>query len=70
MNHFYSSPLLADGKLYCAREDGTVFVVRADGHFAVLAENTLGERMIAAPVPTAGRLLLRGEKNLLCVGLH
>lgn len=68
MNHFYSSPLLADGKLYCAREDGTVFVVRADGNFEVLAENTLGERMIAAPVPTAGRLLLRGEKNLLCVG--
>jgi len=68
MNHYYSSPLLADGKLYCAREDGLVSVVRADGKFAVLAEIPLGERMIASPVPTANRLLLRGEKNLLCVG--
>jgi hypothetical protein len=54
--------------LYCIREDGTVFVVRADGVFEVLAEIALGERMIASPVPTANRLLLRGEKNLLCVG--
>ena len=68
MNRYYSSPLLADGKLYCAREDGLVSVVRADGKFEVLAEMPLGERMIASPVPTAGRLLLRGEKNLLCVG--
>ncbi len=68
MNHYYSSPLLADGKLYCVREDGAVFVVRAGGTFEVLAEIPLGERMIASPVPTANRLLLRGEKNLLCVG--
>ena len=67
-NHYYSSPLLADGKLYCVREDGLVSVVRANGKFAVLAEIPLGERMIASPVPTANRLLLRGEKNLLCVG--
>jgi outer membrane protein assembly factor BamB len=67
---YYASPLLADGKLYCIREDGTVFVVRADGTFEVLAEIALGERMIASPVPTANRLLLRGEKNLLCVGTY
>ena len=65
---YYASPLLADGKLYCIREDGTVFVVRADGTFEVLAEIALGERMIASPVPTANRLLLRGAKHLLCVG--
>ena len=68
LNRYYASPLLAGGNLYCPREDGVVFVVRADGHFEVLAENVLGERMIASPVPVAGRLLLRGEKNLLCVG--
>ena len=68
MNRYYSSPLLADGKLYCAREDGLISVVRADGKFEVLAEIPLGERMIASPVPTANRLLLRGEKNLLCIG--
>jgi hypothetical protein len=39
---YYASPLLADGKLYCIREDGTVFVVRADGIFEVLAKIALG----------------------------
>jgi predicted membrane chloride channel (bestrophin family) len=28
----------------------------------------MGERIIASPVPVAGRLLLRGEKHLFCVG--
>jgi hypothetical protein len=59
--------LVADGKIYAAREDGMVFVARVEGPFEVLAENDLGERVIASPVPVSGRLLLRGEKNLFCV---
>ncbi len=64
---YYASPTVADGKLYAAREDGVVFVARIDGEFAVLAENDLGERIIASPVPVSNRLLLRGEKHLFCV---
>jgi outer membrane protein assembly factor BamB len=67
-SNYYASPTVADGKLYAAREDGVVFVVRIDGPFEVLAENDLGERVIASPVPLSGRLLLRGEKHLFCVG--
>ncbi len=67
-NHYYASPVLAGGNLYAAREDGVVYVVRADDTCALLAENTLGERLIASPVPVANRLLLRGEKNLYCIG--
>lgn len=33
----------------------------------VLAENNMGERVIASPVPVANGLLIRGEKNLFCV---
>ncbi|MCX6997237.1 MAG: PQQ-binding-like beta-propeller repeat protein [Kiritimatiellaeota bacterium] len=68
-NHYYASPLLAGGCLYAAREDGVVYVVRADETCALLAENVLGERLIASPVPAANRLLLRGEKNLYCIGI-
>ena len=64
---YYSSPALADGKIYAAREDGVVFVARVEGKFEVLAENHLGERLIASPVPVANRLLLRGEQHLFCV---
>ena len=65
---YYSSPTLADGKLYFAREDGVVFVAGVEGQFELLSENPLGERVIAAPVPVGGRLLLRGENHLFCVG--
>jgi outer membrane protein assembly factor BamB len=64
---YYASPLVADGKIYAAREDGVVFVARGEGKFEVLAENDLGERLIASPVPLDGRLLLRGEKHLFCI---
>lgn len=65
--NYYSSPSIADGKIYAAREDGVVFVARADAKFEVLSENNMGERVIASPVPVQNRLLLRGEKHLFCI---
>ena len=67
---YYASPVIAGGKLYATREDGVIFVARVTPEFEVLAENSLGERMIASPVPVANRLLLRGERHLFCVEAH
>jgi len=64
---YYASPLVADGKLYAAREDGVVFVARIEGKFEVLSENDMGEQMIGSPVPVCNRLLLRGVNHLFCV---
>ena len=64
---YYSSPLVAGGNMYAAREDGVVVVARLGKNFEVLSENDMGERMIASPVPIDGRLLLRGEKALYCI---
>ena len=64
---YYSSPLVAGGNMYAAREDGVVVVARLGADFKVLSENDMGERMIASPVPVAGRLLLRGDKALYCI---
>lgn len=66
-SNYYASPVIAGGKLYAAREDGVVFVARITGGFEVLAENPMGEQMIASPVPVSNRLLLRGERHLFCV---
>ncbi|NOS70961.1 MAG: PQQ-binding-like beta-propeller repeat protein [Verrucomicrobia bacterium] len=65
--NFYGSPLIADGKLYAVREDGVVFVAGVDGKFELLAENRMGERIVASPVGVGGRLFLRGENNLYCI---
>ncbi len=67
-SNYYASPLVAGGHVYAAREDGVVFVARVEGKFEVVSENDMGERIIASPVAVANRLLLRGEKNLFCLG--
>lgn len=64
---FYASPLIADGKLYAAREDGTVFVADIRDEFKLLAEIDMGESIIASPVAVSNRLLIRGIQNLFCI---
>jgi outer membrane protein assembly factor BamB len=66
--NYYASPVIAVGKLYAAREDGVVFVAQVEGKFQLLAENKMGERVIASPVPVSNRILIRGEQHLFCVG--
>ena len=64
-NKFFSSPVLAGDKLYAAREDGMVFVGRVSNEgFELLAENDMGETIIASPVPIRGGLLIRGREHL------
>ena len=50
------------------REDGVIFVANVDKKFEVLAENNMGERVIATPVLLNNRILVRGEKTLFCLG--
>jgi len=64
---YYSSPLIANGLLYAAREDGMIFTARITEGFELLAENPMGERVIASPVPVANRLLIRGDEHLYCI---
>ena len=66
---YYSSPILAGDVLYCAREDGTVAVVKVSATgMEVLAQNEMGEPIVAAPVPVNDRLLIRGAQHLFCFG--
>jgi outer membrane protein assembly factor BamB len=60
---YFSSPLLADGMLYCVRDDGAAFVVAAEDG-SLLAENDLGDETVATPVPVNGTLLIRTRGKL------
>jgi outer membrane protein assembly factor BamB len=64
-NKYYASPMLAGDKLYCVREDGAVLVGRvSEDGFELLAENEMGESVIAAPVAIRDGLLIRGREHL------
>jgi outer membrane protein assembly factor BamB len=66
---YFASPVIANGVLYAAREDGVVFVARVEDKLEVLSENPMDERIVASPALADGRLLLRGDAHLFCVEL-
>lgn len=67
---YSSSPILADGKVYVTREDGKTFVLAQGGEFKVLAANELdGTQTVATPVFTNGKILIRTDTHLYCIGL-
>jgi outer membrane protein assembly factor BamB len=64
---FYASPMIANGILYAAREDGVIFTGRVGEKFELLSENSIGEQVIATPTPAENRIFIRGDKHLFCV---
>ena len=65
-SNIYSSPLVADGVIYAAREDGVVFTIKIADGFALESMDDLGESVIGSPIVFGDRILIRGEKHLFC----
>lgn len=67
----WSSPVLADGKLYYVSQHKGTFVVAAKPTFELLAHNVLEDddsRTNASPIVSNGQLLLRSDRTLYCIG--
>jgi outer membrane protein assembly factor BamB len=64
---FFASPVAGDGKVYMVSETGTTFVLKAGSRPELLAENDLGERFLASPAMSNGRLYLRSDRTLFAV---
>ncbi len=63
-DRFSSSPILADGRIYCQSEKGQTFVLQAGKTFKLLGRNEMGERTLASFAVADGALFLRTEGNL------
>ena len=63
----FSSLVATDGKIYCASENGTVYVVKAGPAFKILSRNQMGEPCFATPAISEGVLYLRTTKNLFAI---
>jgi len=66
----YSSPIIADGKLYIPLKSGAVHVIEAAPEFKVLATNMItgdSSGFDSTPAVSQGKLFLRSGKNLYCV---
>ena len=65
---FYSSPMIADGKLYIIDLAGITHIIKEGREGTVISEPELGEGGYALPVFADGVVYLRGSENLYCVG--
>ena len=63
-----ASPLLIDGKIYAANVAGDVHVFAAEPAFKLLAHNKLAETIRATPAVADGRLYIRTNASLFCIG--
>ena len=67
-NSIFSSPMIVEGKVYMLDRSGVMHIIKADREYKVLGEPALGEESACTPAFTNGRIYIRGESNLYCIG--
>jgi hypothetical protein len=67
-NSVYSSPVIADGKVYMTDKQGITHIFRASSEFESVGQAPLGEGSVCTPAFANGRIYIRGEKHLFCIG--
>jgi outer membrane protein assembly factor BamB len=65
---FTASPVAFEGKILMTSEDGDTFIVKAGPNHQILGTNSIGEAVYASPAIADGRIFIRGERNLYCIG--
>jgi len=66
--HYSTSAVSAGGRVHFLSDEGVTTVIRPDTRFEVVARNTLGEPCRASPAISQGRIYLRGQTHLFCIG--
>lgn len=65
---FKASPVIAGGLVYLQDADGVMHVIEAGRSFKSVVTCALGEKVNATPAFVGGRIYIRGEKHLFCIG--
>ena len=63
-----ASLVAGDGKVYAPSENGTVYVLEAGDEMNVIAENQMGEPVLASPAISKGVIYFRTTKRLIAIG--
>jgi outer membrane protein assembly factor BamB len=66
LDHFYASPVAADGKVFMLSETGKVAVLPPGGRLEPIAVNDLGDDIYATPAISDGRIYVRTRGWLFC----
>ncbi|MCX6304903.1 MAG: PQQ-binding-like beta-propeller repeat protein [Bacteroidetes bacterium] len=64
----YASPILAEGRVYLLDKKGIMHIFPADQVYKATGQPALGEGSSCTPAFADGKIILRGDKNLYCIG--
>jgi len=65
---FSSSPVAAGDKLYITSEEGKTYVLALGREYKLVAENDVGEPVMATPAIVDGDIYIRGRNHLFAIG--
>ena len=65
---FAASPVAANGHIYLLSEGGETVVITAEREPRVVARNRLPYRTLASPAIVGGKILIRTDQHLFCIG--
>jgi outer membrane protein assembly factor BamB len=68
LGEHHASLVSARGLVYFLNDEGVMNVVKPGPQFVREARNEIGEACFASPALSGGRIFLRGERHLFCVG--
>lgn len=67
-NGFYSSPILVDNKIYLIDMDGITHIFSTGKQYNHIADCILGENSMTTPAFKDGKIFIRGNDHLYCIG--
>ncbi len=65
---YSASPIAANGNIYLTSEDGEIYVVKAGPKYELVAENKMGEVLMATPAISDGTIFVRSLKHVFAIG--
>jgi outer membrane protein assembly factor BamB len=67
-SNFHCSPLRVDDRIFNISLSGEIIVLAASEDYQLIARSELGEPVTATPAVVDGRMLIRTEQSLICLG--
>lgn len=64
----YASPVIVDGNVYQLDKSGVMHIFKADKVYTPVGEPALGEESVCTPAFVNGKIYIRGDQNLYCIG--
>jgi outer membrane protein assembly factor BamB len=64
----HASLVSANGLVHFLNDDGVTHVVRPGAKYELVSRNELGERCFASPALSEGRVYIRSDRSLVCIG--